>query len=404
MKAPLVSLRADLKMRPLHTLELQLVKPVRWAEDIRRSEGGPEPLGPARWDWQDIRRVLVVRLRSIGDTVLATPALRALRRFLPEARIDILLEDWVAPVLDGCPDVDSIITVKRRSQASRLRLVRELRASRYDVAFNLHGGTTATLLTWSSGARHRVGYADYQYSRLHNHMSPPAALLWRREKTHSVEQQLALLGWTGVPVSDLPPTRLTVTAEAAESMTAKLRQAGLDDSVPFALIHPAAAFDTKKWAAQNFARLIEYLETRGLTPVVIAASGEADVVNELIAHARVAIVAFTNLSLPEVTALLAGARLFVGNDSGVAHIAAAVGAPSVVIFGSSNIWHWRPWATAPAETVREDLPCQPCAGYTCREFDQPECIRRVRVEQVTAAVERVLQRSGANAACAKFLS
>src|SRR3954453_4730520 len=80
----------------------------------------PRPLGPARWDWQGVRRVLVVRLRSIGDTVLATPSLHALRRFLPGARIDVLLEDWVAPLLDGSAEVDRVLTVRRKSSASRL--------------------------------------------------------------------------------------------------------------------------------------------------------------------------------------------------------------------------------------------------------------------------------------------
>lgn len=396
MKAPLNSRRADLKTR---ALESSPFRATGLSTDLCCREDKPQPLAAARWCWQDVRRVLVVRLRSIGDTVLATPALHALRRFLPDARIDVLLEDWVAPVLDGCPDVNSIITVKRHSQAARLRLVHELRAARYDVAFNLHGGTTATLLTRSSGARHRVGYADYQYSRLHNHTAPSASLLWGREKTHSVEQQLALLGWTGVPVSDLPRTRLAVTDQAATSITEKLDQAGLVARPPFALIHPAAAFDTKRWATPNFASLVEYLETQGLTAVAIAAPGEADVVNELIKRTSVPIVALTNLTLPEVTALASRASLFVGNDSGVAHIAAAVGAPTVVIFGSSNLWHWRPWATAPAEAVREAMPCQPCAGYSCREFNQPECIRRVTVGQVTAAVERVLHKSALSVSC-----
>jgi heptosyltransferase-2/heptosyltransferase-3 len=102
-------------------------------------------------------------------------------------------------------------------------------------------------------------------------------------------------------------------------------------------------------------------------------------------------VGLTDLSLPEVTALAARACLFVGNDSGIAHIAAAVGAPSVVIFGSSNVNHWRPWSNAPAEVVLEELPCQPCHGYFCEKFPEPECILRVPVERVTAAVDRVLR-------------
>lgn len=349
-----------------------------------------QPLGDARWDWQSVKRVLVVRLRSIGDTVLATPALFALRRFLPTAQIDILLESWVAPVLEGFREVDNVITVERGSTRSRANAARRLRAERYDVAYNLHGGTTATLLMRAAGAKHRVGYSSYQYRRLLNHVAPPATELWGQEKTHSVEQQLALLGWTGVPVSDRPPTRLAVTEEAAASVAKRLGAARINFARPIALIHPAAAFDTKQWATSNFARVAEDLAARGFNPVAIAAPNENQVVMELVENSSARVTAFTDLSLPEVTALAARSRLFVGNDSGIAHIAAAVGAPSVVIFGSSNVAHWRPWTDAPSEVVREELPCQPCPGYFCAEFDAPECIRRVRVERVTEAIERVI--------------
>ncbi|HKQ53060.1 MAG TPA: glycosyltransferase family 9 protein [Pyrinomonadaceae bacterium] len=360
-----------------------------WARE--EDERAPRSLAPARWDWRTVRRVLVVRLRSIGDTVLATASLDALRRFLPEARIDVLLESWVAPVLAGFDAVDDVVTVERGSTASRARVARRLRGARYDVAYNLHGGTTATLLTRATGAKHRVGYASYQYSRLYNHAAPPSSTLWGREKTHSAEQQLALLGWTGVPVSDRPRTRLVVTERAAMSVSERLRAAQVDEARPLALVHPAAAFETKQWAAANFARVAEDLSARGFQVIATAAPNERQVVTELIEHAASRIVSFTDLSLPEVTALAARSRLFVGNDSGIAHIASAVRVPSVVIFGSSNVAHWRPWANGPAEVVREELPCQPCPGYTCAEFDAPECIRRVKVESVLAALQRVIE-------------
>ncbi|HEX8708163.1 MAG TPA: glycosyltransferase family 9 protein, partial [Pyrinomonadaceae bacterium] len=123
----------------------------------------------------------------------------------------------------------------------------------------------------------------------------------------------------------------------------------------------------------------------------VAAPNEAGVIDNLLRETSASVKAFTDLSLPEVTALLSRSMLFVGNDSGIAHIAAAVRTPSVVIFGSSNVAHWRPWAAAAAEVVREELACQPCAGYSCGEFETPECIRRVPVERVTAAVGRVLE-------------
>jgi lipopolysaccharide heptosyltransferase II len=358
-----------------------------------RMENEPQPLGPALWDWQRVERVLVVRLRSIGDTVLTTPSLYALKRFLPHVRVDILLEDWVAPVLDGFACLDNIITLKRGSTLSRARVARQLRAARYDVAYNLHGGTTATLLTRASGAGHRVGYSSYQYSRLHNHLSPSSSELWGRGKTHSVEQQLALFGWTGVPVTDRPATRLNVNDRAAARVAERLVAEGITETTAFAVIHPAAAFATKQWATDKFARIACELTTRGLPVVAITAPAESRLVDELRRNSPAPVIGFTNLSLPEVTALLARARLFVGCDSGIAHIAAAVGTPSVVIFGSSNVAHWRPWPQAPAEVVVEEMDCQPCHGYFCEKFAQPECIQRVPVERVVAAIERVLKES-----------
>ena len=353
----------------------------------------PRPLAPPRWDWNAVRRVLVVRLRSIGDTVLSTPSVYALRRFLPEAQIDFLLEDWVAPLVDGNPDASRVLTVRRdrSSTAARLSLVRRLRAARYDVAFNLHGGSTAALLTRASGARHRVGYASYRFAALHNHAAPPATDLWRQARTHSVEQQLGLLGWAGVPVTDRPATRLFITDDAASRVARRLGAASLPPSQPFALFHPAAAFDSKRWDARNFAYVADRLAARGLAAVAVAAPGEADVVRAFAKSVQKGrVTSFDDLSLPEVVALAARARLFVGNDSGIAHIAAAVRTPSVVVFGSSNVAHWRPWTSAPSEVVREEMPCAPCAGYTCGEFAEAQCIRRVTVERVSDAVARVL--------------
>ena len=348
----------------------------------------PQPLAPARWDWDAVRRVLVIRLRSIGDTVLATPSLFALKRFLPHAQLDILVEDWVAPLLANHPHVDNVIELERGGVVKRMSVAREIRSARYDVVYNLHGGTTATFLARATGARYRVGFKTYQYANLHTVLAPSPLLLWGQQKTHSVEQQLALLGWTGVPVSDRPRTRLGIAPEAAGSVIQHLAAAGLDDR-KIALLHPAAAFATKRWATRNFARVAEYVAERGYAPVAIAAPHEAEIIDELVNEASVPILSL-DLSLPEVSALASRAQLFVGNDSGIAHIAAAVGTPSVVIFGSSNIAHWRPWHRAAAEVVVEEMPCQPCHGYFCEKFPQPECILRVPVAKVIAAIERCL--------------
>jgi heptosyltransferase III len=211
---------------------------------------------------------------------------------------------------------------------------------------------------------------------------------------HCVEQQLALLGWTGVPVTDRPRTQLAVNAGALETVWQKLESAGFegfDDGREFAVIHPSAAFDTKRWDIGKFAQVADELFDRQLTAIFIVTEDEAGLLESARGKSSRPLMGLKNLSLPEVTALTSRARVFIGNDSGIAHMAAAAGTPCVVIFGSSNVAHWRPWTTVPSEIVREELPCQPCPGYFCAEFEQPECILRVPVERVVAAIDRVLR-------------
>lgn len=341
-------------------------------------------------DWKDVRRVLVVRLRSIGDTVLATPSLVALRRHLPEVQIDILLENWVAPLLDGFDRVDNVIRVGK-SPADRLKTALAIRRNKYDVVFNLHGGTTSTFFTRASGAPHRVGYRYYQYSAAYNHLLSSPSDFWKQERLHSAEQQLALLGFVGVPVEDRPKSQLTVTQVANETINQKLEKSAIcNPQSAFAMIHPAAAFETKRWPIQQFAQAAEFLHEKGMTPVAVVSKSETTLLTDLASASKVPIVTFNDLSLPEITALASRAKIFFGNDSGIAHIAAAVGTPTVVVFGSSNRDHWRPWADFPNEVVFEAFDCQPCAGYECKVFGEPLCILQIDPAKVFAAIERVM--------------
>ena len=352
----------------------------------------------------------MVRLRSIGDTVLSTSSLIALRRFLPDAQIDILLEDWVAPVLEGFRAVDNVLTVSRKNKKSRLKTAWQIRRSRYDLAFNLHGGTTATFFVRASAAKYRVGLASYQYNFLYTHLAPSPLDFWQTAHAHSAEQQLALLGYVGVPVSDRPKSRLIVTEEALNSLREKLSTKAQTDEAAkfflsdfshddfairdprsaFALIHPAAAFDTKQWATEKFARVAEFLFEKGLPTVAVAAKNERGVLETLRQSSPVPVLIFDDLTLPEITALASRARVFVGNDSGIAHIAAAVDVPTVVIFGASNINHWRPWTDAPNEIVRARKPCDHPFGAIRKGSENPTCIRCVEVEEVCRAIDKVL--------------
>jgi ADP-heptose:LPS heptosyltransferase len=329
-----------------------------------------------------------VRLRSIGDTVLATPALLALRRFLPDAQIDVLLEDWVAPVLESFDAIDSVLTVSK-NEKSRLKTAWRIRRNKYDVAFNFHGGTTGTFFVRASGAKHRVGYENYQYKNLYNHRLSSASDFWHTSPNHSAEQQLALLGFVRIPVEDKLKSSLSVTKTAEISIEKKLSAFIISPS-SFALLHPVAATETKQWATEKFARTAEFLAEKNLKIVAVATKKEREVLDKLKVISNVPIDIFDDLTLPEITALASKARIFVGNDSGIAHIAAAVQTPSVVIFGSSNINHWRPWTNAPNEIVYSEKPCDHWTGGIHNGLEDPKCIFCVELEDVTQAIEEVL--------------
>ena len=258
---------------------------------------------------------------------------------------------------------------------------------KYDVAFNLHGGTTATFFVRASGARYRVGYKTYQYSFLYNQLLSSASDFWKKNETHSAEQQMALLGFVGVPVNTSLKTRLEITKDALESVEKKCRVFGFNNLKDFALIHPAAAFETKQWATSGFAKVAAFLSEKDIYTIAVGTKKERSILDTFEKLSKVPILTLDNLTLPEITALSSRATIFVGNDSGIAHIAAAVKTPSVVIFGSSNRNHWHPWTDAPNEMVYEEFPCQPCAGSVCKEFDVPKCILNIEVQDVIIAIE-----------------
>jgi ADP-heptose:LPS heptosyltransferase len=348
-------------------------------------------------DWQAVSRVLVIRLRSIGDTVLTTPSMIELRRLLPNARIDILLEDWVAPVLQGFDYCDNVIAFDG-STSGKISTARRIRKTKYDVVFNFHGGSTSSLLTRASGARFRLGYKSYRNGCVYTHRFPPPAEYWKRSGTHSAEQQLALLGFAGLDIKDCPATELNVSETAKHAVELRLSTILDSSSVrKIALVHPVAAYDTKQWSAKKFADVVTYLRSIKIEPVLVSTEAEKHVIAAVEREVGNRIAFLTGLSLPEVTALAHRSSLFVGNDSGIAHIAAAVKTPSVVIFGSSNREHWRPWTDSINEIVYREMECQPCPGDFCREFDQPACIIGIEVADVISAIRTVVDESGTEA-------
>lgn len=349
-------------------------------------QAAPETRMP---DWSRVRKVLLVRLRSIGDTVLMTPCLAALKSWRPDIEITVLSEPLAAAVLDGHPLVDNLV-LSEKSLSSRSRLVGRLRRERFDVAFNMHGGSTAAIIARLSGASCTVGYKDYRSSRMLTARAPAPDLILGRTRLHSVEQQLALIHWSGVPwPRSRPRLSLAESKEATASVREKLKQAG-HLSGNFAILAPAAAFESKRWTAEGFAGVADHLSERWNLPSVITAGpGQQHLAEEVSALMRSRASVFAELSLKELIALIGLARVFVGNDGGPMHIAAAAGRPIASVFGSSNANVWHPWTDAPYEIVKSVE--QPEGRKDTSSEESEFAIRRIPVAEVIAAVDKVLE-------------
>ena len=331
-------------------------------------------------DWSEVERVLLVRLRSIGDTVLMTPCLEALQHCRPGIKIAVVSEPLAAPLLKNHPLVDELF-IAEANTTSRARLLLQLRRRHFDVAFNLHGGTTATLITRFSGACWTVGYEDYRGSGMLRLRAPSPDLVLGKTEIHSVEQQLALLYFARVPKLKSPRLQLTVSDAAIQRVRERLSAADMNAEKGFALISPAAAFVSKQWAESRFAEIVDHIAERYHLPsVIIAGRGEEQIAVRIASLAQHSSLVMTGLSLKELAALISLSSLFAGNDSGPMHVAAAFARPMVAIFGSSNPTVWKPWTTAPHRVVHAP------------ETVSPESrIAEIPVAKVAAAIEAVMK-------------
>jgi len=347
-------------------------------------------------------RVLVIRLRSLGDSVLLTPALRALKRWRPDLRVSVLLYRRFAPILASNPDVEEVLELDDvvATPLAAARALGEIRWRGFAACFNLHGGTLSALLTRLSGAPHRAGLCQYRFAWVYTLTADPRAW-FQHERLHGVENQIALFYAAGLPLGDIPPLQLFPQPSARAAVEQELARRGVSRGARYAVLHPVANFFTKEWPFDRYAALARALETEhGLAPVFICGPGESAKLDAVARAYGKALVRVEAPAIPELVALLEGAALFVGNDSGPAHIASALGRPVVVLFGSSDSQAWGPWPRGEGlrAIVQNPSPCNPCRGDRCYAFAEPECILSITLDQTRAAVEKMLVNISAPAA------
>ena len=330
-------------------------------------------------------KILIVRLRSLGDLVLETPVIAALHHCRPDLQISILAEPRFAAVFEGNPAVSDLIL-----SSGFLETARELRRHRFPVAFNQHGGPRSALLTAASGARTRVGWKGFQFSSLYNVQAPDAKEFYGIPVVHAVEHRISQFYWTGLPRGPIPRARVFPQPDAVASVARALAEKGIAAGVPYAVLQPGARVARMRWAAARFAELARWLRNeRGIASVVNLAGGDAEVAADVRHEMRDSAIILEALSLRELIALIAGATLFVGNDSGPAHLAAASACPAVVIYGPTNPAQWHPWQSE-YRAIHTGATFNPRRGDKSMAESEPRSIDSITFEEVSRACEALL--------------
>jgi lipopolysaccharide heptosyltransferase II len=354
-------------------------------------------------------KILLVRLRLIGDVVFTTPAIGALRRRFPDARLTYLVEPPAEPVVRHHPALNDIIVAERPRGVARLacdlRLARRLRAEHFDVAIDFHGGPRSGLLTWASGAPQRIGY-DLPGRRWCYTTRVP----WTRSLTpprHSVLNQWDLLAPLGIdaPARARDAVVMLVNPDADARVADRLRAAGIAPTAPIVVMHVSAGNPFRRWPAASFATVAAGLARDDRRRRVIVTSGpsEAAAAEAVAAEARGiagdaagGIVRTGDFDLAELRSLVGRSALYIGGDSGPLHIASTTETPIVALFGPTLPERSMPWRDPAVPAIAIDagtLACRPCHQRTCVPGDF-RCLTGISPNMVLEAAQALLAEGG----------
>ncbi len=342
-------------------------------------------------------RLLVVATNWIGDAVMSIPVLRELRRLAPRARISLLVRPWVAEIYSSAEYLDEVLVYQPGGAIdSTLSTAARLKTSRFDAALLLPNSLRSALLVRLAGIRARIGYATDGRGFLLTHKVKLRPEVLRQ---HEIYYYLGILSGAGLSDRDYEPEgdfRPDISISPAEELLnlaqAKLRSIGLTGGRKLAGLNPGAYYGpAKRWPTARYAALADRLIDELAMEVVIFGSRDErrlgeEIVNSMRHHAH-------NLagatSLGELIGLIAQCDLFITNDSGPMHLAAALGVPQVAIFGSSDERLTGPWSES-ARVAKHSIECSPCFLRQC-PIDL-RCFASISVDEVFAAVREIFQR------------
>jgi len=345
----------------------------------------------------DVRRIGVFKIRNIGDVLMITPALRALRESYPGAQITVIVNSFAAPMLENNPHIDRVL-VYDRSLCKRpwarfvqeLHLAREIRRARFDLTIDYTSGDRTVKYCWLSGARTRVAYKNWQWKKWNwRNYAYTHLMQMPKGDMHEVGKHLWLLEQFGIRSED--KSLCLLTSREAQDWAKQLAAPYKPRKIVH--IHPMARWLFKCWDDAKMAAVIDWLELEIKAKVFLTADAEGDEVARVSAianHCKSSpVILAGKTTLAQLAALSEQADCFLGMDTAPMHIAAAVGTPVVALFGPTGVNSWHPWCDRQI-ALHKPCPCNQQKKQVCDWSGVRDCMQAITVAEVKAALESYL--------------
>lgn len=328
-------------------------------------------------------KILLIRLSSLGDVVLTTPAIRAVRNHFPEAYIAMLVAKQSADVLRENPHLNEIITFDRlakdKDTGEMLRVIRHLRERKLTVAIDLQRKFRTELLMYFSGAAERVGQGRFCTVRVQE-----------QGNKHATAHYFDLLHAVGIPAGDQRLELFLAESERTDA-TRRLDIAGVNETALKVGLFPGAGWKLREWMPERFAAIGDRLVAQfNANVLVFGGQKEAELVQTVVDLMDAPAIPFAgNLQIRQLAAYIEQCDLFLTNDTGPMHIAAAVQTPTVSLFGPGNHIRFQPLGTM-HQTIRHAVSCSPCKQFTDKCKDNI-CMKGIAVDAVWQSISHALQ-------------
>lgn len=328
--------------------------------------------------------VLVIKLRAIGDVLLSTPVVENLAREFPHLSIDFLCETFASDVVRGNPHINAVLAFDKKKDAS-LDLIRKVRKRKYDIVIDLFGNPRTALVTWLSGAKHRIGFPFRGRAYAYNHRVTP-----RGGEVHNIEFNLDVLRAFSIPTPSHDP--LFPLDDQSEIFGQRwLSSEGLNGKKIIG-INPSGGWNTKRWDLESYAHLIRELYGRYRFPMLLFwGPGEENDVLSIQNTTGVPVAKIPKTSLKEMGALLKHCSYLISNDSGPMHIAASLGVPTLGIYGPTDPLLQGPFGEKNLWVRHEKLDCLACNLTECPIGNI--CMKDLPVSTVMDSFERLVEKN-----------